>query len=126
MAPAPEDRTRFDGTQPVGQRELGALCGLSDAEVEELVEYGNLQPIAGERLFDAACVPALRAALRLRADYDLDLFTAGLLFGFLRRIDDLERQVRWLQAHLPHGVHGVQDLREGPGGWREPHGHLPQ
>lgn len=108
----------------VDEDELAHMCSMSRVELEELVDYGVLVPIeqgaAIQHLFSAACVPLLRRASRLRADFDLDLFTMGLLLGYLQRVEELEQQVRSLRARLPHAspLH-----REGPAPWREPHDH---
>jgi chaperone modulatory protein CbpM len=103
--------------------DLAAACSLSKAEVQELVDYGALVPVLGEGAvaglqFSAGCVAPLREAMRLRAHYDLDLFTVSLLLGYLQRIAHLEQQLRSLQVHLPHPA---QLPREGPAPWREPH-----
>lgn len=112
----------LDAHQSVNQPELARLCGMSVAEIDELVEYGTLVPVATEagadRRFSAGAAPSLREAARLRGDFDLDLFTTSLLFGYLLRIAHLEQQIRTLQAPPPH----PQQLpREGPTPWREPH-----
>ena len=60
---------------------------------------------------------SLREAARLRAQFDLDLFTVALLLGYLQRIARLEHQLRSLQAHVPYPQHLP---REGPAPWREP------
>ena len=103
--------------------ELAHACGMSEADIVELVTYGALAPERGTaataQVFSAATVPALRHAAQLRSDYDLDVFTVGLLLGYLQRINQLEQQVRSLQAVLPHPLHPPP--REGPGLWREPH-----
>jgi len=103
--------------------ELCAVCGLSVAELDELVDYGAIAPLApagaAERSFATEDVAPLRTAGKLRLDFDLDLFTVSLLLGYLRRIDALEHQVRSLQAHLPSHAH--PPAREGPGTWKEPH-----
>jgi chaperone modulatory protein CbpM len=107
----------------VSQADLAAMCGVPAAELGELVEYGALAPLRPDpqqpMLFDAGCVPHLREAFRLRKDFDLELFAVGLLLGYLERIQELERQVRALQAQLPHTAELV---REGPARWLEPHG----
>lgn len=106
----------------VGQRELARTCGLAAADLEELVAYGGLVPLAGrrggERQFGTGWVAPLREAARLKSDYDLDLFTVSLLLGYLQRIVHLEQQVRLLQAQPAH-AHPMP--REGPSPWREPH-----
>lgn len=123
MAAHPVDWTWLDPQQRIGQAELAQICGLAGTELDELVEYGALVPLAvaegdSGRQYFASCIAPLREAARLRSDYDLDLFTVSLLLGYLQRIAQLEHQLRALHAqpsvppHLP---------REGPTPWREPH-----
>ena len=121
MATEASDLTWLDPLRRIAQEELADLCGLSSAELEELVEYGALASLAGDagsRQFGASCVVPLREAARLRNDYALDLFTMSLLLGYLQRIAQLEQQLRSLNAHIPH-PHSLP--REGPTPWREPH-----
>ena len=61
----------------------------------------NLWQVYKKAQFSADCVVPLRAACKLRIDYDLDLFTVALLMGYLNRIDGLERQLQSLRAELP-------------------------
>lgn len=108
----------------VEQVELEHSCGLSAAEIEELVEYGALLPqLAADdgssRRFSAEYLEPLRQAARLRQHYDLDLFAVGLVLGYLTRIERLEERLRALHAQLPHPRHAE---REGPAPRREPHG----
>ena len=94
----------LDAREVIPLAELAQICALSPAELDELVDYGVLVPVEKapqERLFSAECVTPLRAAGKLRQDFDLDLFTVGLLLGYLNRIEALERQVRTLKARLP-------------------------
>lgn len=106
----------------VDEEELAHMCRMSRAELEELVDYGALVPMehgaATQHLFNAACVPLLRKAARLRADFDLEPFAMVLLLQYLQRVEELEQQVRSLRAHLPHPL-PLQ--REGPAPWHEPH-----
>jgi chaperone modulatory protein CbpM len=106
----------------VDQGELAGMCRLTLADLDELVDYGGLVPLAGlpgsDRQFSGSCVAPLREAARLKADYDLDLFTVSLLLGYLQRIMLLEHRVRTMQSQLPH-PHALP--REGPSPWREPH-----
>lgn len=116
------DWTWLDTQRSVDQVELAHMCSLSSVEIDELVDYGALVPVVSERaagrLFNAAVVPSLREAARLRADFDLDLFTVSLLLGYLQRIVHLEQQLRSVHAQMPHPG---QLPREGPTPWREPH-----
>ena len=113
----------LDARETVTRAELARVCGLSEAELAELIDYGAVRPVAagsGEAVFSAECVPGLRHATRLRRDYDLDLFAVALLVDYLNRIEVLERQLKSLQAHVP--AHAPPLHREGPQPWREPHG----
>lgn len=114
----------LDASGTLGPSELAPMCGLSVAELEELVEYGLLRPAGGsptEPRFSAACVQALRRASAMRDRFDLDLFVLGLIFSQFEHIEQLEQQLRTLHAHRPD----PRSLREGPSLWREPHGVTP-
>lgn len=116
----------LDARETLTVSELSRVCGLSASELDELVEYGALNPIPRnepERAFSAECVAALRAAGRLRRDFDLDLFAVAILLGYINRIEELEREVKSLRAHLPR--HSQLQRNEGPAPWREPHGKGP-
>ena len=94
----------LDARQSVSAAELSHVGAISADEVDELVQYGALAPLVEqaptpqEPRFSADCVSPLRAACKLRVDYDLDLFTVALLMGYLNRIDTLERQLQSLHA----------------------------
>lgn len=97
----------LDEVQSVTLPELARVCGISTDDVDELVEYGALQPLqtgpsqADLRLFSADCVTRMRTASKLRLDFDLDLFAVALLLDHIQRIETLEQKVRSLQAQLP-------------------------
>jgi chaperone modulatory protein CbpM len=114
----------LDARETVTVTELSRVSGLSPSELQELVEYGALAPVqqaqATTLVFSAACVVPLRHAVRLRRDYDLDLFMVGMLLDYLQRIEDLEAQLRSLKAQLPKHAHAPH--HEGPESWHEPHG----
>jgi chaperone modulatory protein CbpM len=91
----------LDAREAVGVGELSCMCGISEADVQELVEYGSLEMLQEGR-FQADVVAPLREAMRVRARFDLDLFTAGLVLQYLRRIDRLEHELRALRT--AHGT----------------------
>ncbi len=94
----------LDTRETVTLTELSQSCGLSEAELDELVDYCALVPVTPveqERAFNAQWVEPLRHASKLRMDFDLDLFTVAILLENLAHIEALERQVHSLQAVLP-------------------------
>ena len=87
--------------ETVDLSELAYAVSMSLAELQELMEYGALRPLASlrtEPVFPMACMAPLRAAGKLRRDYDLDLFVVVIVMDYLSRIEHLESQVRALQA----------------------------
>lgn len=122
MTPQPHDWDWPEAGEIVTLFELTQVCRISASELDELVEYGALAPMDGlgeQRIFSRACVASLRTACKLKQDYDLDLFAVALLLEHLSRIEELEREVRFLRARLP--AHVAAEHRDGPQPWREPH-----
>ncbi len=94
----------LDTRETISLAELSDCCGMSEAELDELVDYCALVPVAPsnpQRAFSAHWVVPLRTASKMRVDFDLDIFTVAILLGNLNRIEELERQVHSLQALLP-------------------------
>lgn len=110
-----QDQWRWlDTRETVTLTELSLCCGMSEAELDELVEYRALVPVtpdAAERAFSAEWVTPLRNACKLRADFDLDLFTVAILLDNLAHIERLERQVQSLQALLPPQIRSDMGLQ---------------
>ena len=91
----------------LGFSELSMACALSVADLQELIDYGALEPLQPaptEPLFAISYVEPLRLASIARRDYDLDLFVVVLLMDYLQRIAQLESQLCSLKAQslLPH------------------------
>ncbi|RYF76711.1 MAG: hypothetical protein EOO22_01230 [Comamonadaceae bacterium] len=100
----PTELLWLDERGTVTLSELARACGLTEDELSELVEYGAVSPVQALPslvVFSAAAVPSMRAAGKLRRDYDLDLFAVALLVEYLDRIARLEREVAALEAELP-------------------------
>jgi chaperone modulatory protein CbpM len=94
--------TWHEGARCVRQADLARAAGVSRDDLGELVDYG-LVPAAGDEkdpIFAADCVPPLREAARLRRLYDLDVFTMGLLYGFLQRLQSTESELRFVRDRL--------------------------
>jgi chaperone modulatory protein CbpM len=104
MTPEQTQWLWLDTRDAVSLHELSDCCGVSEPELEELVDYCALVPLNAadpQVSFSAQWVIPLRAAAKLRLDFDLDLFTVAIVLGHLKRIEALERQVLSLQALLP-------------------------
>jgi hypothetical protein len=83
--------------------ELAELSGLSQDDLQQLVELEALSPsnAAAETMFGADCLDLARTACRLRDDLDLDAGALALVLRLLERIRGLEAEMRALQARLP-------------------------
>ena len=96
--------TWLDTRETITMAELSQVCGLSAAELVELVDYGALAPLAEPSeadVFSATWVAPLRTAGKLRQDFDLELFSVAMLVGYLIRIETLEREIKTARAQLP-------------------------
>ena len=92
---------RLEAGVSVSRQELAEMSGLSLAEIDDLVDYGALAPLADRPegySFGADCVPPLRRAASLRATFELDVFSVALLVECFQRIERLEGELRGLQA----------------------------
>jgi chaperone modulatory protein CbpM len=133
MNDPPPDCQWLDTGVMLTAAELARCCGLPAEDIDELVAYGApaqvIEPrvdavnvVQPARRFSSEWVGPLRSAAKLRDDFDIDLFNVSVLVRYLKRIDELEREVQHLRAQLP-GHH--LPARHGPGGWREGHGTAP-
>ena len=104
MLEAHIDCISLDATETVNLGEMAECCGMTAAELEELVDYKALIPLnkaSAERIFSAHWVMSLRTVSKLRVDFDLDIFTVAMVLSQIDRIAQLERQVQSLRALLP-------------------------
>lgn len=87
--------------------ELAETCGVPEAIVRELVEYGALAPAdphAEPWTFGAEWVVRMRKAARIREDLELETGALALVLSFLERIDRLEGEITHLSAQLASPV----------------------
>ena len=88
----------LDETGAVSITQLVERSGLTEAELQALVDCGALEPseaAAGGLHFSSRCVIAARTARRLRDDFALDdAHAVALLLRFMQRIEALERRLR--------------------------------
>jgi chaperone modulatory protein CbpM len=93
------------GRQEFSLAELAELSGLAEAELRELVECGAIappDPCAAQWTFSGECLVTIRAASRLRDDFELEPHGVALVVTLLERIRALEAQLRELRAQMPH------------------------
>jgi chaperone modulatory protein CbpM len=81
--------------ETINQHDLSDCCGMTELDLEELIEYSALVPVV-----TPDGIPDDEAG-RMRADFDLDIFTVALLLAKMSRIEILEREVLALQAQMP-------------------------
>jgi chaperone modulatory protein CbpM len=84
--------------------ELAEHSGLTEDELQELVELGVFEPLQGtpaHALFGAECLAAARLACRLRQDLELDTQGLVLVLELLERVHELEAEVQALRASRP-------------------------
>lgn len=88
---------------------LAEVSGLSVEEIEELVEMGVLSPVEApgvqvssvqSRSFHLRCIVTVKAARRLRDDFELDRNGMVLALTLLQRIDALQDEVGALRARI--------------------------
>jgi hypothetical protein len=96
----------LDETGAVSIAQLTELSGLSEAELQVLVDCGALEltEVGGEvgegrSSFSGRCVVTARTARRLRDDFALDdTHALAVMLRFLQRIEALERELRDLRS----------------------------
>jgi chaperone modulatory protein CbpM len=86
-------------------QELCDACQRSSDFIDELIEYGAIQPrgfsIATWR-FDAKQLQRIQRMLRLQEDLEVNLAGAVLAVDLMEKIDALETEVEILKKHLTH------------------------
>jgi chaperone modulatory protein CbpM len=92
----------LDDTGAVSIAQLIEESGLTEAELQVLVDCGALEPRddnAPSWRFSTRCVVTARTARRLRDDFALDdTHAVALMLRLLQRIEALERRLRQLQT----------------------------
>lgn len=89
----------LDEQHEVTLDELVELSGLSQQELQLLVESGALlpnNPAADTWHFSSHCIVSIRTLSRLKQDFELEQNALGLMLVFLERIRTLEFKLREL------------------------------
>ena len=85
----------------LSQSEFAGICGLSEAEFQELLDYGVLpadQLAGAEICFSRIYIEPVQAAYRKAKDFDLDGCAAAIFTEYLIQIHHLRRELASLQA----------------------------
>ena len=97
----------FEGTfiagagSAVSLEELLSATGLTQDEVEALVDFGVLESVRrAPLLFPADALVRARLAARLRAHFDLNASGMALAVDLLGRMHALEARIRYLECQL--------------------------
>jgi chaperone modulatory protein CbpM len=84
---------------------LAEVSGLSQADIDELVEMGVIVPVdapAQPQSFYLRCVVTVKTARRLRDDFELDRNGMVLALTLMQRIDALNEELDALRARIVH------------------------
>jgi chaperone modulatory protein CbpM len=106
----------LNARETINQHDLSDCCGLAESDLEELIEYSALIPAeqsldmsnkqtSFSHIFSTEWIVPLREAGKMRADFDLDIFTVALLLAKMSRIEILEREILALQAQMSFHAH---------------------
>ncbi|MBE0582806.1 MAG: MerR family transcriptional regulator [Desulfofustis sp.] len=82
--------------------ELGRLVDLHPDLLQRYLVYGLIDPETDTPclLFTDAAIVRIRKIQRLRSDLGLNLAGCGVVLDLLDRIDELEREIRYLRGAL--------------------------
>lgn len=97
----------LDESGEVTLLELAECSGFSEPELRELIDTGVLEPLnptAGDWRFGGHCISAVRAARRLRSDFELDPPALALVISLLDRMRELESEVERAHARLAGSI----------------------
>ena len=94
----------LDARTDYSMADLAEQSGFAHEDLCELVECGVIAATRSEGAlhFEAQSIALARAARRLQADFELDLSGVTVAITLLRRVSELESEMRLLRAHLPH------------------------
>jgi len=87
----------------LSKSEFAGICGLSDDEFQELLDYDVLpaDPLADAQIcFSRIYIAPVQTACRKARDFDLDLCAAAIFMEYLIEIHHLRSEVASLHARL--------------------------
>ena len=96
MSAATEHLLPEEGS-PLSEQDFARTSGVTAQQLRELLDYGLVTPTR----LNLPTALALREAMRLTRDFDLDLFSTGLIAGYIEKIGELQSELRRLRAERP-------------------------
>ena len=97
------DEASFFDEENLTLSEFERLCDLTETEIQEMVNYGILEPLGKNReewVFSSSAVMLIRKVVRLRHDFDLDMQGMIVAFTLFERIQELEHQIKAIECRL--------------------------
>ena len=108
--PKPERHELVTDGATLSMAQVAQLSGLSDPDVQGLLDYGVLKPVSSQGnpfVFNIGCVMTLQRADHLRQDLALDGHAFALAVMLLDQITGLENELHSLRPEArDHGAHG--------------------
>ena len=95
------DHVLLSTADHLSQSEFAGVCGLSEAEFQELLDYGVLpadQLADAQICFSRTYIEPVQTAYRKAKDFDLDVCAAAIFTEYLIQIHHLRRELASLQA----------------------------
>jgi len=91
----------------LSQSEFASICGLSETEFQELLDYGVLpadQLANAEICFSRTYIEPVQTAYRKAKDFDLDGCAAAIFIQYLIEIQHLREELASLQVRIQRGT----------------------
>lgn len=96
------DNLQPEAVEYLSLDEAISLCGISDYEAGELVDYGTIRfhhTVNEQGFLSCEHLHTLQTACKQRRDYDLDLFAIVISVAYLETISALEKELQKCRAN---------------------------
>lgn len=101
------ENTQAETVEYLSLDEAINLCGISDYEAGELIDYGAIRfhhMVNEQGYISSEHLHMLQAACKQRRDYDLDLFAIVISVTYLETISALEKELQQCRATQKSGA----------------------
>lgn len=92
----------YSEQSPISFAEIIEMYDLSEALLQELIEYDILHPQQRDQdwLFDAVQVKRLQTAMRLQRDLDVNFAGIALVLDLMDELEELRARAAFLEKHI--------------------------